>query len=48
MDERRDSSRGECSSREAEQEDFVVVVGVKVFVVVTDESICLSDMIRDT
>ena len=41
--EGRDSAGGECSTREANQEDLVAVL-----VVVTYESVGLSNVIRDT
>lgn len=43
VDEGRDSPGGKCSTREANQEDLVAVL-----VVVTYESVGLSNVIRDT
>jgi hypothetical protein len=43
VNEGRDSPGGECSTREANQEDLVTVL-----VVVTYESVGLSNVIRDT
>ena len=43
VDKGRDSPSGKCSTREANQEDLVAVL-----VVVTYESVGLSNVIRDT